>query len=462
MSAPIIAMLAAALAATPPVPPPEHRALAHDMLKELVSINTVHEHGTRAAAEAVLRRLRAAGFSDEDAQLLAIPAHPEQVQVLARLRSPSPKARPVLWLGHLDVVEARREDWSFDPFTLTEQDGWWYGRGTIDMKGEDAAMLDALIRLKQEGFAPDRDLVLALTTDEESGDANGVDWLLKTHRPLIDPEMVINTDAGGGAFRGGKRQLYGVETSEKVYVTFQLETTDKGGHSSVPHPENAIYRLSAGLGRIAAYRFPVRITPTTRAYFASMARLETGQTARDLKAVAGERPDLAAAERLSRSPDRNASLRTTCVATQISGGHAENALPQRARASIQCRMIPSETEDQVRRRLIQVLANAQIRVTSISPATPAPDSGLPPTLMARFTQAVHAEWPGVTVVPTMDFGASDSVFTRAAGLPSFGLASIWGDVDDVRAHGRDERISAQRFNEGVEFTYRLMKAMGRP
>lgn len=462
MTSLILASAAAGALAAAPVPPADQQALAREILSELVSINTVHEQGTRRAAEAVVRRLRAAGFSEDDARLLVIPEHPEQGQVVARLKAAAPKARPVLFLGHLDVVEAKPEDWTVPPFALTEKDGWLYGRGTIDMKGEDAAMLAAFIRLKREGFVPERDLVLALTSDEESGDANGVEWLLKVHRPLVDAELVINTDAGGGSFRDGRRLLYGVQTSEKVYVTFQLETTNKGGHSSVPAPDNAINRLAAGLGRIAAYRFPVQTTPTTREYFAAIAGLTQGPAAADLKAVARPRPDPAAARRLSASPDRNASLRTTCVATQISGGHAENALPQRARASIQCRMIPSDTEAGVRRQLAQVLADPKIAITTINPATPAPDSPLSPALMDRFTEVIHSEWPGVAVLPVMDFGASDSVFTRRAGLPSFGLATIWGDVDDVRAHGRDERIDIQRFNEGVEFAYRLMRAMARP
>ena len=450
----------AAAAQTSPVPPPASQALAHEILKELVGINTVHQHGTKAAAEAVYRRLKAAGFSDQDVTLLAIPEHPEQAQVVARLRAKDPKAKPVLWIGHLDVVEAKPEDWTVDPFTLTERDGWWYGRGSLDMKGEDAAVLAALIRLKQESFVPDRDLILALTSDEECCDANGVDWLLKTHRPLIDAGLVINPDSGGGSFRKGRRLFYGVQTSEKVYVTFQLETTSKGGHSSMPTPGNPIYRLAAGLGRIAAYSFPVETTATTRGYFAKTAALENGQAAADMRAVAKSPPDLKAAARLSVTPERNARLRTTCVATQIAGGHAENALPQRATASIQCRMIPTDTEAGVRRRLVKLLADPEIKLTTISPATPAPDSTPPPALMARLTRVIHDEWPSVVVLPHMDLGASDSVFTRAAGIPSFGLASLWSDIDDVRIHGRDERITPQSFYEGVEFDYRLMKSLG--
>ncbi|HEX5376958.1 MAG TPA: M20/M25/M40 family metallo-hydrolase [Phenylobacterium sp.] len=443
-----------------PLPPPADQKLAHDILAELIAINTVHEQGTLKAAQAIQARLKAAGFSDDDVTLLAIPEHPNQGQLVVRLRAKAAKARPVLWIGHLDVVEARPEDWTVDPFVLTEKDGWWYGRGTQDMKGEDAAILAGLIRLKREGFAPDRDLILAFTSDEESGDANGVQWLLANHRPLVDAGLVINPDAGGGSLRGGERLTYGIQTSEKVYVTFQAEATDKGGHSSIPEPNNPIYRLAEGLGRIAAFHFPVVTTETTRGYFAEQARMATGQEAADMRAVSTLPTDLAAAERLSANANHAARLRTTCVATQISGGHAENALPQRARASIQCRMIPTDTEAGVKARLEQVLADPKIVLTSISPAAPAPDSPADPALFARFAKVVRAEWPGVAIVPHMDLGASDSIYTRAVGLPSYGLSAIWGDIDDNRAHGRDERIEPTRYYEGVEFAYRLMKSLG--
>ena len=447
---------------SPPMPPPATQALARDILKELVEIDTVHDHGTRAAAEAVVRRLKAAGFPDQDVAFLPMPDHPEQAQVVVRLRAAAPSGKPVLWIGHLDVVEARREDWSVDPFKLTEQGGWFYGRGSVDMKGEDAAVLAALIRLKQEGFAPARDIVVALTTDEECCEFNGADWLLKTHRPLVDAGMAINPDSGGGSFQAGRRLYYGVETSEKVYLTFQLETTNRGGHSSEPRADNAIYQLAAGLGRVAAYAFPVQTTSTTRGYFAKIATLESGQTAADLKAVASPAPDAAAAGRLSADPGLNAHLRTTCVATQLSGGHAENALPQRARAVIQCRIMPDDTEARVRAQLVRALADPGIAVTTIWPAAGAPDSPLDAGLMARFTTVIHDEWPGVMVLPSMDVGASDSIYTRAAGIPSYGLAGIWTDIDDVRVHGRDERAAVPAFYEAVEFEYRLMKALTGP
>ncbi len=442
------------------LPPPGDQALAHDLLSELISINTVHEQGTLRAAQALKARFLAAGFPESDLTLVVIPEHPNQGQLIVRLPSKSPKAKPVLWLGHLDVVEARPEDWTVPPFKLTERDGWWYGRGTQDMKADDVAVAISLIRLKREGFVPDRDLIAAFTSDEESGDANGVDWLLKNRRELVDAAFVINPDAGGGAFKQGVRQAYGIQTSEKVYVTFQAEVTNKGGHSSIPEPDNAIYRLAEGLGRLSRFHFPVETTPTTRGMFAVNATQETGQTAADMVAVSKLPTDLAAAERLSQTPRLASRLRTTCVATQISGGHAENALPQRARASIQCRMIPVDTEAQVKARLEEVLADPDIKLTVLVPSAPAPDSPTDPNLFKRFGQVVAASWPGIQIMPHMDLGASDSIFTRVNGIPSYGLSTIWTDAEDNRAHGRDERIRPERFYEGVEFSYRLMKALG--
>ncbi len=461
----VVTLLAApavgyASAPTTPLPPLAEQAFAHEMLSELISINTVHAQGTLKAAEALKVRFLAAGFAGSDLTLVAIPEHPNQGQLVVRLRAKAPKAKPVLWLGHLDVVEAKPEDWTVPPFKLTERDGWWYGRGTQDMKGDDVAVASALIRLKREGFIPNRDLIAAFTSDEEAGDGSGVEWLVKNKRDLIDAALVINPDAGGGSFKQGVRQAYGIQTSEKVYVTFQAEVTNRGGHSSIPEPDNAIYRLTEGLGRIAKYHFPVETTPTTRGMFAVNAKQETGQVAADMLAVAKLPTDLAAAERLSQTPRLASRLRTTCVVTQISGGHAENALPQRARASIQCRMIPLDTEGQVQAKLEEILADPAIKLTVLSPSAPAPDSAPDPALFKLFGKVVTETWPGVEIMPHMDLGASDSIYTRAAGIPSYGLSATWTDAEDNRAHGRDERIRADRFYEGVEFSYRLMKALG--
>jgi acetylornithine deacetylase/succinyl-diaminopimelate desuccinylase-like protein len=437
------------------VPPPVDQAIARDILEELIAIDTVEPRGSRAAAEALAKRFRDAGLAD--VQILAPDEAPNKADAVVRLKG-SGKARPVLWICHLDVVEAKPEDWTVPPFQVTVKDGFLYGRGTADVKGECAAIAESLIRLKREGYVPDRDIIAAFTSDEESGATNGVEWLLKAHRPLIGAEFVLNPDGGGGSMRAGKPLFFAVQTSEKIYLTFQLETTNKGGHSSLPVKENAIVRLTEGVARLAKHEFPVHLTDTTRDYFREMAAFETGQKKADMLAVAGPGPDPAAVERLSADALGHAQLRTTCVFTQIEGGHAENALPQRARASYQCRVMPGETQEQIQAQVLKALDDPQIAVTVISPMKPTPESPPRPALMAKVAQAVHSIHPGIPVIPWMDLGASDGVYTRSVGLPTYAMGSIFGDMDDVRIHGRDERIGVQQFSEGVELTYRFMKA----
>jgi acetylornithine deacetylase/succinyl-diaminopimelate desuccinylase-like protein len=443
-----------------PQPPEATKALAHELLKGLVETNSTHSFGSTAAAEWVASRLRTAGFPSEDLTLIAPPNQPERGNLVIRLHGRG-KDRPLLFISHLDVVEARREDWSVDPFLLTEQDGYFYGRGTYDIKGDDAALAASLMRLKAECFIPDRDIVVALTADEETfGEFDGVDWLLREHRDLIEAGLILNPDAGGGVSSEKRRLYMGIETSEKSYLTFGLEVTNKGGHSSLPEPDNAIYRLAAGLGRIATLNFPVRLSPTTRAYLAALSKTESGQLSQDLMkmATATGKFDAAAIRRLEGSIFYNAMLHTTCVATMLSGGHAENALPQRAGATIQCRLLPDDTQAEVQARLTKALDDPAIRISVISPAIPGPESAVTPALQHKFENVVGSMWPGVPVVPDMDAGASDSKFTRAAGIPTFGITGIFNDIDDNRAHGKDERIAVSGFYEDVEFTYRLMKA----
>lgn len=440
------------------LPPPADQAVARDILKQLIEINTVDE--TAPAVAAVRERLLAAGFAEADLQVLAPAGHPEQANLVIRYHGKG-KAKPILWICHLDVVQALPADWTVPPFKLTEKDGYFYGRGTSDVKGDDAALVSALIRMKQEGYVPDRDLIVALTADEEDGDNNGPKFLLEHHRDLIDAELVLNPDGGGGALRDGRPLFYGVQTSEKTYVTFQLETTNKGGHSSEPGPDNAINQLAEGLIRVATLKFPLHITATQRAWFGRMAAFETGQTHDDMLALSGDNPDPAAVARYGSTPFGNAALHTTCVTTQISGGHAENALPQSARSSLQCRMMPGENTADTQKLIETALADPGIKVTVINPANLSPESPLDPVLMKKLDGVVHSMWPGVPIIPVMDFGASDSLFTRGAGIPSYDMGAIFGDIDDVRAHGRDERIGVPQFYEGVEFTYRVMKRMGR-
>ena len=451
----------ACLAATSasPLPPAADLQLVRDMLKTLVEINTTHAHGSTEAARAIQGWALSAGFRAGDVVLIAPSDHPTKGNVVVRY--PGKHAgNAVLFLGHLDVVEAKPEDWSVDPFKLTQQDAWFYGRGTIDMKDGDAALIESLIRLKREKFVPDHDVIVAFTADEEAGgDANGPAFLLKEHRDLIDAAMVVNLDGGGGDTKNGAREFFEVGTSEKTYVTFTLETHSPGGHGSLPGPDNAIYRLASGLIRIEAFKFPVMLTATTRASFQQLGSLETGSTAADMHAVAKDPPDLVAAERLSRNVRLNAQLRTTCVATLISGGHAENALPQRAKATIQCRMMPGDSADNVQNRLLAALADPAISITLDAPPIVSPESPPTPQLMKRVTSLVHSMWPDVPVIPTMATGFSDDRQTRNAGMVSYDISGVWEDVDENRAHGRDERVGIQAFDESVEFTYRLIKTM---
>jgi acetylornithine deacetylase/succinyl-diaminopimelate desuccinylase-like protein len=444
---------------TPPLPPPADKELARDMLKGLVEINTTHAHGSTEAAKAIQGWLLSAGFSSNDVTFVAPPDHPTKGNIVVRYHGKQPK-NPVLFLGHLDVVEAKPEDWSVDPFKLTQQDGWFYGRGTIDMKDGDAALVESLIRLKREKFVPDHDVIVAFTADEEAGgDSNGPAFLLQQRRELIDAALVVNLDGGGGATKSGTRQFFEIGTSEKTYVTFTLETVSPGGHGSLPGPDNAIYKLAAGLGRLEAFKFPVILTATTRASFDALAALESGSVAADMHAVAQPPPDLAAAERLSQNVRLNAQLRTTCVATLISGGHAENALPQRARATIQCRMLPGDSAANVQNLLTSTLADPAIRVMLDAPPIVSPESPPTPQFMTKVALLVHSMWPGVPVVPTMATGFSDDRQTRNAGMASYDISGVWADVDENRAHGRDERVGIEAFDESVEFTYRLIKAM---
>ncbi len=465
--APLCLAVASVASAAPPPPsspaplaPAADQAEARALLKELVEINTTHAHGTLVAAQAIKAHLLKAGFADADLQILAPAEHPNSASLIVRYHGKK-TGQPVLFMGHLDVVEARREDWSFDPFKLTEDEGYFYGRGTEDMKDGDAVMAQALMRLKRQGYVPAHDIIVMFTADEEAGgDANGPAWLLKNHPDLIKAATAYNFDGGGGQLVDGKRSFYDLGTSEKVYLTFTLETTSPGGHGSLPGPDNAIYRLTDGLGRIEAYTFPTLTTATTRASFKAFADLAPGPDSADMRAVAAETPDPAAAARLSKTVRLNAELRTTCVATLISGGHAENALPQHARATIQCRLMPNDTTENVKATLIRVLNDPKISVAVETPAIVSPESEPTPKVMARLAPVIHSMWPGVPIIPTMATGFSDGRQTRNAGIPTYDIAGQWEEANENRAHGRDERIQIKAFDESVEYAYRLMKALG--
>lgn len=432
----------------------DERAL-RDLYEELVAIDTSPAGSTTPAAEAVARRLRAAGFPAEDVQILG--PRQDRVNLVARVRGRNQR-RPLLLLAHLDVVEARREDWSYEPFRLTEQGGYFYGRGSIDDKAMAAMFTVILMRLRQQREKPDRDVVLALTADEEGGPDNGVEWLLANHRGLIDAGLALN-EGGGGRMRDGRYLANGIQASEKSYMTFELEVRNKGGHSSVPARDNAIYRLAAALARLEAHQFPLELNEVTRNYFGRMAAMEGGRTAEDMEALLREPPEADAVERLSATPAYNALLRTTCVATRLEAGHADNALPQVARATVNCRILPGHAIDEVQAVLTEVIGDSGVAIRTTEKDTSAPASPLDPGVMRTVEMITEQMWPGVPVIATMSTGATDSRYLRRAGIPAYGVSGIFMDIDDVRAHGKDERVGVQQFWEGYEFLRRLVEAL---
>jgi acetylornithine deacetylase/succinyl-diaminopimelate desuccinylase-like protein len=437
-----------------------NQAEAREIFRELIEINSSYKGGsTSPAARAIAKRFVAAGFPASDVQVLG-PAGDKDSSVIVRMQGTSTTLKPILLIAHLDVVEALRSDWSFEPYKLTEKDGFFYGRGTSDIKDGATTLATALLRMKREHVVPQRTLILALTAGEEGGGGyNGIDWLLRNRRDLIDAEFALNVDSGDPISKNGKPLLRGLQTSEKLYQSFALEVTDKGGHSSLPTSYNAIAQLADAIGRVARYHFPVRLTETTQAFFERFANIETGQTASDMRAIAKNPRDSAAASRLSMSPYYNAELRTTCVPTMIEGGHAPNALPQRARAVVNCRILPGETPAEIRAQLVRVAADDSVRVTPIGDviARPAAPSPLMPEVMVPVEKVTRKLWPGVPVIPQMETGATDGAFLRAAGIPTYGISGVFLDIDDIRAHGSDERIIVKSFYDGVEYIYRLVR-----
>lgn len=443
----------------------ETNQLAREILKQLIEINTTDSVGNvTTAAEAMAKRLRDAGFFEKD--VIVAGPNERKKNLVVRFHG-SGKRKPALFIGHLDVVEARREDWTTDPFQFIEKDGYFYGRGTQDMKEGDAILVANFIRLKKEGFQPDRDLILALTADEEGGNYNGIEWLVKHHRDWIDAEYCINLD-GLAESQKGRASLFSIDVSEKVYADFTLETTNPGGHSSVPRHDNAIYSLAAALARLQAFSFPLKLNEVTRKYLEYSAQKAVGQRSADLMAVTKIPPDPQAVERLSEDPNYNSVLRTTCVATMLSGGHAPNALPQAARANVNCRIFPGEEPEEVRHTLARVIADPQARVRfveqhaadgSVIVPVSVPPSPLNGELLSAVEKIVTRMWPGVPVIPDMSQGASDSTYLRIGGMPAYVFSGVFLDSDDVRAHGRDERVRASSFYEGVEFNYQLIREL---
>ena len=465
----LCAVLGAHAAGAAPQSDAVTRDTAHDIFKQLIEVNTTDSIGsTTVAAQAMAKRLLDAGFPAAD--VVVIGPNDRKGNMVARYRGRAgTKLRPVLIIGHLDVVEARREDWTTDPFKFVEQDGYYYGRGTQDMKSDDAIAVANFIRMKKEGFVPNRDIILALTADEEGGKSNGVDWLVQNHRDLVDAEFVLNPDSGGVTTDHGKPLAVEFEATEKLYADYQVLATNPGGHSSLPKPDNAIYHVADAMAVLEKSPFPFELNSVTREYFAQMAKIETGAPAADMRAILTNPPDPAAIARLSQDARYNSTMRTTCVATMLSGGHAPNALPQRAEVNVNCRIFPGHSQEEIRLQLIQLFNDPALSVRYRNDAGDVAEHGsdrkamVPPPLRADVMDSMRAVaaklWPGAPVIPTMSTGSSDSIYTMNAGIPSYGISGIAIDRDDVRAHGKDERVKADSFYTGVEFYYQFLKAL---
>jgi len=440
------------------MPPEPERQLAREIYTELVEIKSGYTTGaTTPVAEAVAARLKAAGFSASD--IFVGGAIPAKANLVARYHG-SGRRRPILLLAHTDVVEARREDWSMDPFQFIERDGYFYGRGTGDDKAQAAVWVANLIRYKREGFKPDRDIIVALTADEEGGGPyNGVQWLLKNRRDLIDAEFALN-EGGWGEMAGGKKISNDIQVSEKYVVNFRLEVRNKGGHSSLPVADNAIYHLASALDRLSKFGFPLKTNPVTRAYLDAMFKIETGPVKDDLRAAAGGSTE--AMQRVAQaSPAWNATLRTTCVATQIEGGHARNALPQLAAANVNCRVLPEDSVEYVESTLHRVIADDQVNLAIAGEVSNGPASPMREDVLRAVSRLTGTLWPGVPTVPIMVMGATDGLYLRAAGIPTYGVQGFFMDRDDIRFHGRDERMAVTSFFEGQTFLYELVKALSK-
>jgi acetylornithine deacetylase/succinyl-diaminopimelate desuccinylase-like protein len=449
----------------------EDRALARSIFKELIEINTTDtpRGDVTAATAAMEKRFLDAGFARQDVQLLG--PDPRKQNLVVRMRAEgTPTEKPVLFLCHMDVVEALRSDWTTDPFELAEKDGFFYGRGTEDMKDGDAALVATFLRLHSAGYKPKRDLILALTADEEGGKFNGAQWLVNQHRDLVDAAFVINLDAGGVQLEHGRPVVAAVEATEKVYSDFQITAVNRGGHSSLPRPDNAIYELTAALNKLATFSFPFELNDVTRAYFRKLAEQESPQAAATIRAILATPPDMAAVAHLSAEPSFNANLRTTCVATRLYAGHANNALPQTAQVNVNCRIFPGHSPEEIRQKLIEVFGDNKLTVKYVSDAgavsdaapnrkpisPPAPN----PEVFDPLTRLVNAIWPGVPVTPLMENGASDSIYFAQAGIPCYGFSAIAMERGDDRAHGRDERIPVDSYWKSLDFFHSFAKALG--
>jgi acetylornithine deacetylase/succinyl-diaminopimelate desuccinylase-like protein len=451
-----------AIAQEPPMAPlrPDQTTF-FALYKELVETNTTLSAGNcTAAAERIATHLRAAGFEDKDVTLFSVPDHPKEGGVVAVLNGTSKSAKPMLLLGHLDVVEAKREDWTRDPFTLIEENGYFYGRGTSDMKAMDATWIDALMRFKHDGYHPKRTIKMALTCGEETTYAfNGAEWLAKNRPELISAAFALNEGGGGRTDGHGKLVVESIQVGEKASQNYLLETTNAGGHSSIPIRDNAIYELADALAKVRDHEFPVKFTDTTRAFLAKAGAARDDELGRAMVALAHNPNDQVAEAVVSKDRSYHSMLRTTCVATLLSGGHANNALPQRATANVNCRIFPGETVDGTRAALVAAIADPGVKVTPVLPVRPiAVPPPLDPKIMVPAEKLVAKYFPGVPLVPTMSTGTTDGIFLEAIGIPVYGAPGGWGDPDGNGVHGLNERRSVRAVFVGRDFLTDLIKA----
>lgn len=453
--------LAAAPAIAAEAPPRPDQLAFRELYKELVETNTTLSSGScTLAAERMAARLKAAGFTDSQLTLFAIPEHPREGGLVAVFPGTSKAAKPILLIAHIDVVEAKREDWERDPFVMVEENGYFYGRGTLDDKAQAAVWVDTLIRFKKEGYKPKRTVKLALTCGEETNGAfNGAEWLAANKRDLIDAEFALNEGGGGDSDGQGKVIGQSVQVGEKTFANFRLETRNAGGHSSVPVRDNAIYQLARALTRIDEYEFPVEMTETTRRYFAEAGAARGDRVGEAMAALAKNPADKAAEAVVNTDRFLHGNLRTTCVATLLDGGHAPNALPQRAGANINCRIFPGHSIESIREELAKVIGDPGVTVAQLPPKRPAPPAPpLDPKVIGPMEKLVAKYWPGLKVIPSMANGYTDATFLGAAGIPTYGIPGIWGDPDGNGVHGLNERAEVKAVYVGRDFMFDLVKA----
>jgi acetylornithine deacetylase/succinyl-diaminopimelate desuccinylase-like protein len=456
----LAAASAASTAAAPAGAPRADQVAFRDIFRELIETNTSHSIGNcTLAAEKMAVHLRAAGYPDSDLHAFAVAEHPKDGGLVAVLPGTDRGAKAILLLAHLDVVEARREDWTRDPFTLVEEGGYFYGRGTFDDKSMAAVWVDTLVRLRKEGYRPKRAIKMALTCGEEGGAAFvGADYLVKHERPLIDAAFALNEFAYGVLDAQGHRVVMEIEAGEKTDQDYRLEVVNPGGHSSRPLKNNAIYHLAAGLTRISNYEFPVQLNDTTRTYFSRMSSIVGGEAGAAMKALAADSADAKAAAALSQDPRLNAMLRTTCVATLLDAGHASNALPQRARANINCRIFPGVAIEDVRQTLARLVADPEIAVTTVEPSDPVVvPPPLTPAIMKPIEQVTRRIYPGIEVVPVLQAAGTDAVYLAEAGIPTYGISGMFVDPDLSNVHGLNERVRVQSLYDGRDFLFALVK-----